>query len=379
MADFKIPSFLENQTVDDVHLRMMENLPEDIDTSEGGHVWNLTHPHAYEKAYMVEDILVEAIKQIWPEFCEDYPETMDYHAGSRKMARKQAEYAVGTITILGPEGVQIPAGSTFSTISINDQPSIDFITTEEASIDSTGSVNIPIQAVEAGISGNVAANTIVLNASEIDDIETVINVEPTFGGMEEETTESLQARIMEHDQTIEESYGGSPYDYKRWALSVQGTGSAVVVSPSDDTTPIIIVLTDATGAPASAELCREVYNYIMQPDYPDLRLAPINDQLSVLPPSTINLSVAATIELEEGYTLDQAVEEFVGAMKQYIIEALAESEIKYSGVYGLLSRMNSVNDHKGLTLNGGTSNIAISSSEVPSVSTEDVTFTIGTV
>lgn len=379
MADFRIPSFLQDQSVDDVHLRMMENLPDDIDTSEGGHVWNLTHPHAYEKAFMAEYVIVEALKQIWPEFCEDYPDTMDYHATARKMARKQAEYATGKITIIAPEGTVIPEGSMFSTISINDQPSIDFVTTEEATIDKTGSVIIPIKAVEAGASGNVAPNTIVLNASEIDDIETATNVEATTGGMEEESTESLQARIMENDQTLEESFGGSPSDYKRWALSVQGTGSAVVLSPPDDTTPITIVLTDASGAPASLELCREVYNYIMQPDNPDIRLAPINDQLSVLPPSTINLAVAATIKLTEGYALEHAVEEFVEAMKNHIVESVSSGEIKYSGVYGVLSRLASVNDHRGLTLNGGTANIAISSSEIPSVSAEDVTFTIGAI
>lgn len=379
MAEFKIPSFLKNQSVDNIHLRMMENLPEDIDTSEGGHVWNLTHPHAYEKAHMVEYILAEALRQIWPMFCEDYPDTMDYHAEARGLARKEAEYATGIITILGPEGVQIPAGTTFSTISVNDQPSIDFVTTRASAIDRTGSANIPIRAVEAGLIGNVAANTIVLNSSEIDDIETVTNSEPTTGGMEEETTESLQARIMEADQTLEESYGGSPSDYKRWALSVQGTGSATVISPSDDTTPIVIVVTDATGAPANSELCREVYNHIMQPEYPDLRLAPINDKLRVIAPSTISLSISATIELEEGYTLEQAKEEFVEAIRLYVVEAVSEAEIKYSGVYALLSGLKSVNDHAGLTLNGGTKNIPISSYEIPNVTADDVTFTSGTV
>ena len=75
--EFKIPAFLENQSIDDIHLRMMENLPYDIDTSEGGHPWNLTYPPAYEKAFLVEYIMTESIKLIFPKFAENYAEIME--------------------------------------------------------------------------------------------------------------------------------------------------------------------------------------------------------------------------------------------------------------------------------------------------------------
>lgn len=379
MAEFKIPEFLQNQSVDDIHLRMMDNLPDDIDTSEGSHVWNLTYPPAYEKAFMAEYLILEAIKTIFPQFCENYPEIMDYHAETKGMKRKDAECATGEITITGQSGVEIPAGTNFSTISVNGQPSIDFHTTKDAVIDDTGTVTAPIQANVPGKSGNVAKNTIVLNSNSIDGIESAINGAPTLGGIEEETTEALQLRIVESDRTMEESYVGTPSDYKRWALSVQGTGSAVVVRPTDDTTPIIIVLTDANGNPADEELCTAVYNYIMSPDDPDARLANINDQIEVRAPETMTLTVRATIELLEGYTTREIADDFITAMQSYIKEAVNTGEIKYSKVYSILSSIEGVNDHRGLTINGGTLNVTLDSSKVPRVTADSVIFASGTV
>lgn len=379
MAEFILPSFLENQSVDDIHERMMENLPDDIDTSEGSHPWNLTYPAGYEKAYFAEYIMAESIKLIFPQFAEDYAQIMEYHAEMRGLQRKPAEYATGEITVKGPAGTEIPAESMFSTIGINDEPSIDFVTTEDAVIGSDGTVNIPIQAVLEGTTGNVPAATIVLNSSEIDDINEVINEQPTSGGVEIETIESLQQRIVEFDATQDVSYGGSPSDYKRWALEVTGTGSAVVVSPTDDTGKITIILTDASGKPASTELCESVYNHIMSPSSPMDRLAPINDQLQVIPPSTINLTITATVELTTGNTVEQAKAMFIQAMQSYIIEAAQAGEIKYTRVGSIISGISGINDYKDLKVNNGTENISVTSSQVPFIDASMVTFTEGTV
>lgn len=379
MAEFKLPAFLENQSVDDIHRRMMENLPEDIDTSEGSHPWNLTMPHAYEKAYMVEYLMAESIKLIFPQFAEDYAEIMEYHAQTRGLTRKPAEFATGEITITGEPGTEIPISSMFSTISINDDPSVDFYTTEASVIGEDGTVKVPIKALQEGIIGNVAAGTIVLNSSELDNITEVTNETATTGGIEIETIESLQARIVERDQTLDVSYGGSPADYKRWALEVTGTGSAIVVEPEDDTGVITIILTDSSGSPADETLCEAVYNHIMRPDDPAQRLAPINDKLQVVPPSTVTLAITATVELAAGASIEQIKSLFVEAMKSYIIEAANDGEIKYTKVGSKLSSIAGINDYKDLTINGGTENVPITESQVPSISPDAVILTEGTV
>ena len=379
IAEFVLPSIFGSQTVDDIHNRMMGNMPDDIDVSEGSHPWNLTYPHAYEKAFMAEYMIPEAIKMIFPMFCEGYAEIMEFHAEVRGIKRKQAEYATGEITITGIPETEIPLGSTFSTVSVNEYPSIDFYTTQDAKIGENGKSTIPIRAVLEGVSGNVAANTIILNSSYIDDISEVTNEKKTTGGIEIESIESLQERILEFDKTQDLSYGGSPSDYKRWALSVPGTGSAVVVSPPDDTTPITIILTDANGNPADSSLCTAVYNHIMQPDNPEQRLAPINDRLSVVPPVTVSVTISAVVELTPGSTILQAKTAFVEAMQKYIVVAADEGEIKYSKIGSVLSSISVINDYKSLLVNDGISNVLISNLQVPFVDAESITLTEGIV
>ena len=87
MAEFTPPSFLDNQSLDDIHERMLERLPEDIDTSVGGHPYNLTQPVAYELAYLMEDVLADAIELIFPKYCEDDDDMLDNHAELRGMTR----------------------------------------------------------------------------------------------------------------------------------------------------------------------------------------------------------------------------------------------------------------------------------------------------
>ena len=47
MSQFIIPDFIKNADVNKIHKRMRDNLPNDIDKSEGSDVWNLTYPTAF--------------------------------------------------------------------------------------------------------------------------------------------------------------------------------------------------------------------------------------------------------------------------------------------------------------------------------------------
>ena len=362
MAVFPIPSFLENQSVEEIHERMMAELPHDIDKSEGGHPWNLTRPSAYLGAYFAQFIVPEAIKLIFPQFAEDYADIMNEHAKNRGLVRKTATAATGEITITGTEGTTIPAGSAFSTASVNGEPAVEFKTTEETTINKDGTAKVGIEAVDAGSVGNVPAGTIILKANQISGISSVTNEKETSGGTEEETTESLQQRIMEYDATKGVSFVGSPPDYKRWALEVNGTGNAIIIEPTDDSGLIRIVLTDANGAPANEELRQEVYNHIMRPDAPEERLAPVNGgNIEVVAPEGVEITISVVVETDG------------------TSEALEDREIRYSKVYSIISNTAGVEDLKAFLLNGTTGNIQITDAQIPTVSEDSITITEGTV
>ena len=386
MPEFETPAFLENKSTDEIHETMLAALPADLDTSEGGHTWNLTRPTALVLAEMCEFVLPEVIKLIFPEW--SYGTFLDEHAKGRGITRRAATAAIGKITITGTAGAVIPAGSLFSTASVNGEPSVDFKTTAAATIPSSGSITVDIQCTQGGIVGNTAANTIVLVGSRINGVTAVTNANATSGGTEEESDASLIERICEFDKSQGESFIGCVADYKRWATSVSGVGDAVIITPTDDSGLIKIILTDANGAAATTALCNKVYNYIMSPDNPAARLAPVNANLSVVPPDSIAIAIKATVELEPGYTLAGVKAAYLAQIASYLPQAMDEGEIKYTRLAAALAAVEGANDYSNLqigvkssdgSVTYGTSNISITNSQLPSVSESDLTLTSGTV
>lgn len=385
MAEFTIPSFLENYSAKEVHELMKQVLPDDLDLSEGGHAWNFTFPTAMVAAEICEFVLPEVIKLAFPEW--SYGEYLDGHARARGITRRAATAAVGEITITGAANTSIPAGSVFSTASINEEPSVSYQTTETVRIPEGGAVTVRVQCMEAGAAGNTTPNTIIMVSSKITGITAVTNAEAVTGGTEEEGDESLIDRVVEYDRTQGDNFVGSAADYKRWATNVQGVGEADVIPAQDNSGRVTIILTDLNGDAATEELCAAVYNYIMRPDAPDERLAPVNALLSVEPPATIAIGVNATIELEEGATIGSVAAAFRTQLASYLPLAMADEEIKFTKVAAALSATAGVNDFSNLQIGVkdggvivyGAANIPITTAQLPEIDVENINFTEGTV
>lgn len=386
MAEFQIPSFLQNRSVDDFHSKMKTELPVDIDTSEGSHTWNMSRPTALVAAELCEFILPEVIKLILPEF--SYGTYLDGHAKLRGMSRRPAAYSSGYITVTGePESI-IPEYSKFSTASVNDEPSVEYMTMENAVIPAGGSIKIPVECVKPGTVGNTAKNTIIMLSDRLTGIDGVTNEEEIMGGTEVEDDETLKERILEYDRSQGESFTGCPADYKRWAMSVEGVGEAAVISAQDTSGLVTIVVTDANGDPATDELCQDVYDYIMIPEDPDSRRAPVNAFLSVIPPAEIPIVIEAVIELKENGTMEAVSEEFLKKCTEYLPRAMDAGEVKRSQIAKLLASLEYANDFSDLqigivsdtgTVEFSTNNVPITNRQLPRVYAENLIFTAGVV
>lgn len=386
MTEYITPNFLQNQSVEDIFQGMLTIIPDDIDVSQGSHTWNFLRPTALVGAYLCEYVLPQVIMLIFPEW--SYGEFLDAHAQARGITRKAATAATGEITITGAANTVIPAGSIFSTVSMNnDDPSIDYATLSAATIPSSGTVTVAVQCTQTGTIGNTGANTVVLVSSRLNGVTSVTNEEEFTGGTDVESDDALKIRIEEYDIAQGESFTGNVADYKRWATSVAGVGDATIVPANDDTGLVTIILTDSNGDPATEQLCTEVYNYIMSPDDPGQRLAPINANLRVIAPSTMAIGIKAIIELEEGYTIESVQEAFYALMTTYLPTAMDEEEIKITRVAATLSATTGVNDFTGLqigvksggTVDYGTANITLTSDVLPTVEQDDIVLTEGTV
>lgn len=347
MAEFPIPSFIEEATTENIHQKILSYIPDDIDKSEGSFVWDIvSRPAARMFAYLMQYALIEGVKIAFPRY--SYGSYLDELAKSNSLQRKTATHATGKITVTGTAGVSIPVGSVFSTESKSDTESIDFETTEKAVIGEDGTVDIAVQCTEAGINGNVSVGTIIMKSSDLPDgITAVTNAEPTVGGTDEEDDESLTERIESVEQSKSVSFVGSVSDYKRWAESVDGVGRAKVIPAQDNSGMVTIVLTDANGDPASETLCQAVYDYIIgvKEDESD-RMTNINGNLlTVKAPEIIPIPVGAYISLDNTVSLSEIKTAFIAALSEYFVTANSTGTIKYSEICSLLLAMNGVDDY----------------------------------
>ena len=356
-------------------------LPKDIDLSAGGHAWNMTIVSALLASELCEYVLPEVIKIFVPEF--SYGTYLDDIARARAMSRRAATAANGTITVTGETGTEIPAGSLFATSSVNDDPSVEYATIETVTIPDSGTVTINVECTQAGIIGNTAVATVIHVGGKINGITSVTNDKAITGGTEEEDDESLVTRVCEYDQALGDSYVGSPADYKRWAESVDGVGSASVIRAKDTSGLVTIVIVDANGEPATETLCEAVYNYIMSPEDDDARQAPTGASLSVVAPTIIALAVNANIVLAEGATIESVESEFLSRLRAYLPEAIGDEEIRYSRITRELSDVKGVYDYSnvqvgvnnGGSISYGTENISISETQMPTVIADNLHLT----
>lgn len=379
MSPFAIPPFLEGETLEKIHARMMAALPADIDRSEGGFPWDFTRPTASEKAEYIQYNLINTIRGISAMHCD--PFLLDLHADKWGMKRRAAVRAKAVLQLTGAEGTELPAGFTVSTEAGYDRPSVSF-TTDQAATLGVQPVSVTVTAVAAGAAGNVGAHTIHLVDTPIKGLAAIDNAAPAFGGIDEESDDALRERIVEFEQTQGISFVGSYTDYKRWALEVTGVGAVQVQGGEDGDCTVKLILTGSDGNPASEAVCRAVYDHIMRPDDDSQRLASVCDLLLVRPAETVPVKVQAAVELDGTVLLRDLKEELRLRLERYYHgAAMEEGEVKYTSVGALLRACAGVTDYDCalLRINGSTRNIPLSIGQIPVTTADDLILTEGTV
>lgn len=375
--ELELPDFLNNSSEEEIHEKMLGNLPEDIDKSEGGFPWDFTRPTAIEIAELKEYVLVEVLKSLSPATCEE-SYLLDYHADGRGLVRRESVNATGYVTVTAKAGLVIPLGYGFSTEADDEGNTINFVTTEEVTVDSLGNAKIPIEAAEGGSESNVGVNTIVLHTGDetgelLDEIISVTNEEAVTGGLDEEDDDTLRERIVEYDRSHDISYVGNVADYKRWALSVPGVGAVTVIPAKDDSGIIKIILMDQNGVPASKQIQDAVYDYIMRPDSEADRLAPPNAVLEITAPETVIVNISAVVYLREA-EIGDVQNDLKAALQSYLLNVSSnDSAVRISAINSILGSVSGVYDYDSVQINGGSKNVALESGQMPVLGTVTIT------
>ena len=186
-----------------------------------------------------------------------YGFALDNHAKMRGIDRKQGEISTGTLKfkVENPaiESLLIPIGTVCST---NDAVPLFFETTEDGVINvSQTSVTVSAKSQDVGSKYNVLAQKIKTMVTPPDGVETVENVSPFNGGVDNESDEDLRQRVL--DSIVNTSTGTNKAYYKKQAEKTTGVFCATVV-PKNRGTGTVDVFICGKGRACTYEEVEEV-------------------------------------------------------------------------------------------------------------------------
>ena len=82
----------------------------------------------------------------------------------------------------------------------------------------------------------------------------------------------------------------------------------------------------------------------------------------------------------DGVILPDAIKKnLLDALKNYMIEATDDREVRYTKIGSIIARTEGVEDYKDLLVNGSTSNISVSNQQLPTIDEDTLIITTGTV
>lgn len=367
--EFIIPDFIKNNSADEIHQRMMNNLPADIDDMPGGFPYDFTKPAALEKDEFINYHMVRALMIAFPQFAWD--EWLDLHGQQVHLKRHLPKSASGKVKVTGKPGTVIAEGTVFCTPATNSGPSIEFRSTEEKVIEADGTILIPVSAVESGVSSNVSMNAVILMSKPDKNVTAVINTEPINGGAERENNDDFYDRIAaEYANSL--TFLGNDNDYIRWAKEA-GASDCIVIAAAEGPGTVKLVLVDGNGQPANEELVHNVYNYIVSPEDRSKRLLPTAcSKLICGPATTVKVDyVISGLLHDETTSIEQIETDFVAAVKATYTSAKQQNILRYNDVRPIISDIAGVLDFNEFLMNGDIKNIRLSKEEYPETGTLD--------
>lgn len=156
------------------------------------------------------------------------------------------------------------------------------------------------------------------------------------GGTDRESDASLLARLLEIIRRP--PAGGNRYDYKNWALSVDGVTSAYVYPLRRGLDTVDIAITSADGV-SSEETVRRVQAYI-----DEMRPVTAKNAL-VLKPTVTAVPVTVQVKLD-GIDLDEAKRRIRTALKEYFDTLIPGDGLTVSQIEAAISNVDGVIDRR---------------------------------
>lgn len=312
-----------------------------------------------------DDAIDEARQQLDPENLHD--NALDRYIYPRSgLERKAATFAHGSLTVTGTGTVE--QGTLFESGG-----GVQFYATETVAIEGEGTV--PVTCTVDGTAGNLPAHSVTQMPVAVQGIASCDNPEPIGGGYAEESDSEYYARYLVVLRTPATS--GNVYHYVQWALEVAGVGHVKVFPRVQGANTVDVVIADNAGQPASPALVKSVQDYI-DPDSEGAGRgqAPIGAQCFVTAATGKAITVSCTVSKSDSADEESVTAAIKSAVADYLASTVfAQSYVSYGQIAAAILSAEGVVDFEGLTVGGGTANIAVGERECAVLG--EVTITYG--
>ena len=335
-----------NHTYEAIKQRIFDNINIDIDKREGSFLSNMVSPLSEElaKAYInMSDILSLGLIE------DTFDTYLDKRVSEFGVYRKQGSKAIGEIKVEGKEGAIITNGTL---IKAND---LYFTVLNDIELPTDNILYV--EANEVGYKYNLLANTEFELVEKNDKVTSLINETDFKNGIDIESDEDLRKRFIK--VVNNPSTSGNKAHYEEWALEVNGVSRAIVYPLWNGNGTVKVMVVGNDNKPVLEDVRKNVEDHITEN-------MPIGCQLTVTTPTNLDATIVATIELKEGYEIEEVKQEFEAKINEYLKSVT--NEFTYSKVYGLLANIIGIEDIGILTINGGNSNITISEDKIINIS-----------
>lgn len=283
----------------------------------------------------------------------------DYHGLTRRAGTK----ARCAITLTGTAGTVIPAGTVFLTAA-----GLQFSLLATTVLSAAGSALGTLESEREGTVYNVPAGAIDRMFVNLSGLDSYTNTQGE-GGADPESDEALYNRVDEARKRPAAS--GNGWDYRRWALEVDGVGEVKVVELWDGPGTVGLTVTDSAFRAPSEKIVRAVLDHVLENK-------PIGAAPTVTAAREVKVSVTAQVATL-GTTAEAVQEELETRLREHFRSMI---QTKYRTIYygpeedgpytlmfnrvlALLLSIDGVDIFTGLLVNGGTEDITIPADSIP--------------
>lgn len=337
------------ETSQEIQERMLLNVSEDYDTSEGSFIYDALKPAAIEFENQQKEVETVRNKLDIENLTGDELTRFVYTRTGR--IRKPATKANGVVIISGSVGSSIHVGDLVSDGYIN------FISLEEKTIGESGQMTVLVECEEYGSVGNATANSITVFPVTIQGLVDVYNQNAFTNGYDAESDDALRQRY--YDKLQRPGKAGNKYHYREWAMEVTGTGDARVFPRYNGPLSVKVVIINSNKQPADEGLIEAVKQHIEE----EMPFG-VTD-LSVIGATGLAINLTVTLSLMNDYIETNVIETIKENITAYLKEiAFTSTFVSYAKIGSIIIDSEGVLDYENLLVNGGTSNVPIGDEQV---------------